>query len=68
MSKYFSLYIQLKDKILFEHLLNENKIDFKVMNSYETFAGQLFKYLITLNKKEEVDKLCVEEEIEWLQP
>ena len=68
MSNYFSLYIHLKDKILFEHLLNENKIDFKVMHSYETFASQAFKYMIAINKKKIVDKLCIEEEIEWLQP
>lgn len=64
----FSLYIQLKDKIIFDHLLEVNGIEHSLNSSFETFGKQMFKYHLDAKKKDVVNKICLEEKIEWIEP
>jgi len=65
---FFSIYIKLKDKIIFDHLLEANEIYYSHDFSFETFGEQIFRYSISNNKKNLINQICIEEGIEWLEP
>ncbi len=66
LKSHFSLLIGLKDVINFESALKKEKITFYSEISYEMDGGPEFRYYFLKNDKKTVDKICIQENIQWI--